>query len=303
MTLLTEQKLKEIEEFRINHNQNKSEHRFVFGLGSGLIYQLGVNWKELVPIIFKTFDNDCLISTVDIPMTVAKEVSKALGKDRMYIDSGGFTLFKEQMKYGENNPEFHKRCERMKAKFLKLLKEIPCKETFELDNEYFRVSEDMLDPKNYCREEVKAITGFYPTPVFKMHQGFEYWKALCESPLYPKLAIGGLAQTRSWNKHNDELKIMMDYARQYNKKVHLLGCQNVEAFKTVQPSTVDYSLHQMAINYEMARKENPHLDFWRDVGAHATLYAFSRAMARDFLYDCFSKSDESYDDEPADIII
>lgn len=266
--------------------------KFVYGLGSGLIYSLGPEWPTVAPKIFKTFDNDCLISTVDMPMTIARMVSNELGKDRIYIDSGGFTLFKDQTKLGSDNPLFHKKCEKMKAKFLKLLKEVPCKETFELDNDYFKVSEDLLDPRNFCREEVKAITGFYPTPVFKMHQGFEYWKALCESPLYPKLAIGGLAQTRSWNLHNEEIKIMMDYARQFDKKVHLLGCQNVEAFKTVQPSTVDYSIFQMAINVGHAKKEHPDLTEWKDIGVHASLYAFSRAKARSFLYECFSKEPE-----------
>lgn len=290
---MTEERLQAIMDFKESRNKNISEHRFVFGLGAGLIYSLGPKWREVTPIICKTFDNDCLISAVDMPMTVANVLSENLGKDRLYIDSGGFTLFKEEKKYGADSPEFHKRCERMKIKYLKILKAIPCKETFELDNEYFRVSDDLLDPRNYCREEAKAITGFYPTPVFKLHQGFEYWKQLCESPLYPKLAIGGLAQTKSWHTHTDELKIMMDYARQFNKKVHLLGCQNVEAFKTIQPSTVDYSIHHMAINYEFARKERPDLDIWRDIGPHASLYAFTRAMSRDFLYDCFSKSDES----------
>ena len=270
-------------------NLPKQERKLVFGLGAGLIYGLGYNWKEKLPALLKTFPNDFLVSTVDIPMTVIKIIGENVDADRIYIDSGGFTLFKTESKLGKDNPEFHKECNRMRNKFLKILSCIRCKECFELDNEYFRVDEDLLSPRNYCREEIKEKTGFYPTPVFKMHQGFEYWKRLCESDLYPKLAISGLAQTKSWNTHTEELKNMMDYARQFNKKVHLLGCQNVEAFKSIQPDTVDYSIFQMAINMSYARQEHPELLEYRELSPHAVCYAVARALARSFLYDCFGK--------------
>jgi hypothetical protein len=149
-----------------------------------------------------------------------------------------------------------------------------------------------MSPKNYCREEVKAITGFYPTPVFKMHQGFEYWKRLCESNLYDKLAIGGLAMTNDWGKYSDEFRKMMNYARDCGKKVHLLGCQNVDTFKTVKPDTIDYSIFQYAINLAHAKKEHPELETYEDLKIHAVLYAFARAKSRSFLYDHFIEGDD-----------
>ena len=168
---------------------------------------------------------------------------------------------------------------------------------FELDNEYFRKDDDLLSPKNYCREEIKALTGFYPTPVFKMHQGFEYWKRLCESDLYDKISIGGLAQTREWNLYRDEFRKMMNYARDCGKKVHLLGCQNVESFKTVKPDTVDYSIFQYAINLAHARQEHPELDTYEDLKIHAVLYAFARAKSRSFLYDNYIAGELENEDD------
>lgn len=271
-------------------------HKLVFGLGSGLIYSSGSKglWKERIPKILNTFDNAVLISTVDTTLGIVKTVYDAVGQDRLYLDSGGFTLFKKQSKL--DKVAFEKECNRMKNKFLKIVSIAKYAEIFELDNEYFRVDEDMLSPRNYCREEVKAITGFYPTPVFKMHQGFAYWKALCECPLYPKLAIGGLAQTRAWNTNRDELRKMMNYARQCGKKVHLLGCQNVETFKFVRPDTVDYSICQYAINMERAKREHPELKEYHEFCHHLSLYAFADAKARSFLYDTFAE-EETADDE------
>ena len=233
-----------------------------------------------------------------MPKCAAKVIYDTVGTDRLYVDSGGFTLYKYQNKMGADSPEFHKACERMKNKYLNLLKVVkPC-ECFELDNEYFRHDEDLLSPKNYCREEIKAITGFYPTPVFKMHQGFEYWKRLCESDLYDKISIGGLAQTREWNLYRDEFRKMMNYARQCGKKVHLLGCQNVESFKTVKPDTTDYSIFQYAINLAHARKEHPELETYEELKIHAVLYAFARAKSRSFLYDNYIDGE----DEEVDIM-
>jgi len=118
-----------------------------------------------------------------------------------------------------------------------------------------------------------------------MHQGFQYWKDLCDSDIYKKLAIGGLAQTRSWDEYRSELAKMLKYAHQKKKKVHLLGCQNVETFKLVKPDTVDYSIFQYAINLAHARKEHPELDSYEELKIHAVLYAFARAKSRSFLYD------------------
>lgn len=276
-------------------------HKLVYGLGGGLVYSCGAKgrWKGVLPKLLATIPNDVLISTVDMSQVAAKVIYECVGTDRLYLDSGGFTLYKHQSKLGDDNPQFHKECERMKNKFLNLLKIIKPKECFELDNEYFRKEVDLLSPKNYCREEVNALTGYYPTPVFKMHQGFEYWKSLCESEIYPRLAIGGLAMTRDWNTCRDELRKMMNYARDCGKKVHLLGCQNVETFKMVKPDSVDYSIFQYAINLAHAKEEHPELELYEDLKIHAVLYAFARAKSRSFLYDhdCSTvNEDESEDD-------
>lgn len=275
----------------------EQSRKLVYGLGGGLVYSCGSKgkWKEVLPKILATVDNTMLISTVDMPKNAAKLIEECIGPERLYIDSGGFTLYKQQTKLGPDNPQFHKECEKMKNKFLNLLRFVKCSECFELDNEYFRVDEDLLSPKNYCREEVKAITGFYPTPVFKMHQGIEYWKRLCESELYDKLAIGGLAMTQDWGKYKDEFRKMMNYARDCGKKVHLLGCQNVDTFKLVKPDTIDYSIFQYAINLAHAKKEHPELNTYEELKIHAVLYAFARAKSRSFLYDHYMGEEDEDD--------
>ena len=262
-------------------------NKLVYGLGAGLIYSCGGKgtWKDRLPQILNSFPNAVLVSTVDMPFNITKEISRIVGKDRLFLDSGGFTLYKNESKLSKEDHE--KLCEKMKRKYLKMCSIAEYYQIFELDNEYFRKEEDLLSPKNFCREEVKEITGMYPTPVFKMHQGFQYWKDLCNSEMYPMLSIGGLAATRAWHTHRDELLKMMNYARQKGKKVHLLGCQNVETFKMVRPDTVDYSIFQYAINLAHARKEHPELDTYEELKIHAALYAFARAKSRSFLYDTF----------------
>lgn len=274
-------------------------HKLVYGLGGGLVYSCGAKgkWRTVLPKLLATIENSVLISTVDMPRNAAKVIYDCVGGDRLYLDSGGFTLYKQQTKLGADNPEFHRKCEAMRKKFLNLLQVVKPTEVFELDNEYFRKDEDMLSPKNYCRQDVYDILGRYPTPVFKMHQGFEYWKRLCESELYDKLAIGGLAMTRDWDKHRDEFRKMMNYARQCGKKVHLLGCQNVETFKTVKPDTVDYSIFQYAINLAHAKKEHPELTTYEDLKIHAVLYAFARAKSRSFLYDTYEENIKEIESE------
>ena len=267
----------------------------VYGLSIGLIYSCGVKglWKERITELLKSTDNPVLITCADCPYTAAQVVSSAVGQDRLYLDSGGYTLWRKQQKMGLDNPEFHKLCNKMKKKFFGLLEVTNPQEIFELDNEYFRKDPDLLSPLNYCRQEVFDAVGFYPTPVFKMHQGFKYWKDLCESPLYPKLSIGGLAATKSWHTNTEEIKIMMQLARQHNKKVHLLGCQNVHAFKAIQPSTVDYSIYQYAINLQRAKREHPELTSYADLKSHTVLYALASANTRSFLYDCYKMGDSS----------
>ena len=272
-------------------------NRLVFGLGAGFCYSCapeGHSYQEYLPKVLSNIENhDILISTVDMPVKMAELIYKEIGTDRLYLDSGGFTLYKDEVKLGSTNPEFHKKCEKMAKKFLGLLKIIKPKQVFELDNEYFRKSEDLLSTDNYLRQEVYDILGFYPTPVFKMHQGFEYWKRLCECSLYPTLSIGGLAQTKSWNTKTEEIKTMVDYARECGKKVHLLGCQNVEAFKTVQPDTVDYSIFQLGINLPKAKKENPTWNGLKEeytkLRHHIVLWALAGAMVRSFLYNSYRK--------------
>ncbi len=279
------------------NNHIKEPNRLVFGLGAGFCYSCapeGHTYQEYLPKVLSNIENhDILISTVDMPVKMAELIYKEIGTERLYLDSGGFTLYKDEVKLGSTNPEFHKKCEKMAKKFLGLLKIIKPKQVFELDNEYFRKNEDLLSTENYLRQEVFDILGFYPTPVFKMHQGFEYWKRLCESELYPTLSIGGLAQTKSWNTKTDEIKTMVDYARECGKKVHLLGCQNVEAFKTVQPDTVDYSIFQLGINLPKAKKENPKWNGLKEeytkLRHHIVLWALAGAMVRSFLYNSYRK--------------
>lgn len=275
----------------------KEPNRLVFGLGAGFCYSCapeGYTYQEYLPKVLSNIENhDILISTVDMPVKMAQLIYEQIGTDRLYLDSGGFTLYKDEVKLGSTNPEFHKKCEKMAKKFLGLLKIIKPKQVFELDNEYFRKSDDLLSTDNYLRQEVYDILGFYPTPVFKMYQGFEYWKRLCECSLYPTLSIGGLAQTKSWNTKTEEIKTMVDYARECGKKVHLLGCQNVDAFKTVQPDTVDYSIFQLGINLPKAKKENPTWNGLKEeytkLRHHIVLWALAGAMVRSFLYNSYRK--------------
>lgn len=292
------------------------KNRLVFGLGAGFCYSCapeGFSYQQYLPKVLSNMENhDILISTVDMPIKMAELIYKEIGTDRLYLDSGGFTLYKDEVKLGSTNPEFFKKCDKMAKKFLGLLKIIKPKQCFELDNEYFldydkeeyndrsfdqlsstEKAFERIKPKHYLRQQVFDILGYYPTPVFKMHQGFEYWKALCDSPLYPTLAIGGLAQTKSWHTKTEEIKIMMDYARECGKKVHLLGCQNVEAFKNIQPDTVDYSIFQLGINLPKAKKENPTWSGLKEeytkLRHHIVLWALAGAMVRSFLYNSYQK--------------
>jgi len=275
-----------------------SKHkRLVLGLvpgGAARWCGPGGEWRKNLPKILKTFENSFLISTASATYVFTEFLYREVGKDRLFLDSGGYSLFVKESKT-EDKEEFSKICENMKKKFLKILSIAEFDTVFELDNEYFRKDEDLLSPRNFCRQEVKDITGSYPTPVFKMHQGFQYWKDLCESELYQTLSIGGLAPTRSWHVHREDLIKMVNYARQCGKKVHLLGCRNVETARAVKPDTVDYDISLFAVNYALARKEHPHLAandpvFYKCMAAHA----FANAKSRSFLYDTM---DEFGDEE------
>lgn len=159
------------------------------GLAGAMIYHCKGNSLEKMLLLQ---DNDYLVSTIYMTAKNIEWLRDTVGSDRLWLDSGGFSLFRKESKLGKDSPEFKKECESMRKKFLRLLQVGGFKMCFELDNEYFRKDDDLLSPKNYLRDEVKAITGYYPVPVFKMHQGFQYWKDLCDSPLYPILSIGGV---------------------------------------------------------------------------------------------------------------
>lgn len=276
------------------------------GLGGGLISSCRSD--KVLEKLLLSHDNDYLISTVDMTSGYIKFLQNVVGGDRLWLDSGGFTLFKKQKALGESNPVFWNECERMKKKFLRFLTMGRFKMCFELDNEYFRHDDDLLSPKNYLREEIKQITGYYPAPVFKMHQGFQYWKDLCDSQLYPLLSIGGLAQGRQWHVYRSELDKMIKYARDKGKYVHLLGCSNVETTRFIMPDSVDFSIFRYAINIEKARNNFlakvksgviiPGPDVYESTGPDLTgripykylsrdtvLYAFAEARAREFLYE------------------
>lgn len=292
----------------------RPKKRLVMGLGGGLVSSCRSD--KVLEKLLLAHDNDYLISTVDMTTGYIKFIQSVVSGDRLWLDSGGFTLFKKQKKLGVDNPLFAAECEKMKKKFMRFLKLGHFKMCFELDNEYFREDEDLLSPKNYLREEIKEITGYYPAPVFKMHQGFQYWKDLCDPPLYPVLSIGGLAQGRQWHVYRPELDKMMKYARDCGKYVHLLGCSNVETTRFIMPDSVDFSIFRYAINIEKARnnfmkKINegeiiPGEDVYESAGKDLSgripykylsrdivLYAFADARAKEFLYE--KQNDEMID--------
>lgn len=292
----------------------RPKKRLVMGLGGGLVSSCRSD--KVLEKLLLAHDNDYLISTVDMTTGYIKFIQSVVSGDRLWLDSGGFTLFKKQKKLGVDNPLFAAECEKMKKKFMRFLKLGHFKMCFELDNEYFREDEDLLSPKNYLREEIKEITGYYPAPVFKMHQGFQYWKDLCDSPLYPVLSIGGLAQGSQWHVYRPELDKMMKYARDCGKYVHLLGCSNVETTRFIMPDSVDFSIFRYAINIEKTRnnfmkKINegeiiPGEDVYESAGKDLSgripykylsrdivLYAFADARAKEFLYE--KQNDEMID--------
>lgn len=268
--------------------------KLVLGLGETLLWQIRRDFpeserKNVYERVISCFDNDFLIATTDMTFASIDAFVRINCPDRIYLDSGGFTLYRQEKKYGPSSPIFKQKCEHMRKKFLSILGKLKVKECFELDNEYFRVDEDILSPRNYLREDVKKITGYYPTPVFKLHQGFEYWKKLCECDLYPRISVGGLAQTCEWHTIIDELRLMVRYAHLCGKKVHLLGCQNVSVFKNAGPDSVDYNVCQFALNMAHARKMNPELKTIQELYKHVSMYGIARGICKSFLYNSTQK--------------
>ena len=287
-----------------------SKHRLVMGIGPGMAYSLPGNprnpdeyvpdaWEKVLPWL----DHDILVSAQYGAPQAIKAMQKVWDpKEHLFVDSGGFTLYRKQLKMGFDNPEFKKICDQAARTFFRFITKVTPKVCFELDNEHFRADEDMLSPRNYLRQEVKDILGYYPVPVFKMHQGFEYWKALCDSDLYPRLSIGGFAATGDWHTMIPEVRTMMLYARAKGKWVHLLGCANLAAFRAIQPDSVDYNIHQLGLNIIDARTEHPELTDdlpWREVMHQVALWSVTRAVCRSHYYDGFREIEE--DDESESI--
>lgn len=160
-----------------------------------------------------------------MPSTIYTLTSEVIGKDRIYIDSGGVTLFKNEVKMGKDSPEFHKKCERMRTKFLELLKAVPCKEAFELDNEYFRRILIYCLPGIIAAKKSRRSPGFIRPPFSKyirdLNIGRPYASLICipNSPL-----VASPKQNHGINT-TMKLKVMKDLVRARGKKVHLLGCQ------------------------------------------------------------------------------
>ena len=288
----------------------KKPHRLVIGTNGGWTGALMGNrhdpdqfvpdvWEKILPVM----GHDMLISAWYGDNRMIEAMNKVWPtEEHLYVDSGGYTLYRKQMKMGFDNPEFIKLCHQARRKLLRFLSKVRPKAVFELDNEHFRVDEDMLSPRNYLRQEVKDILGYYPVPVFKMHQGFEYWKALCDSDLYPRLSIGGFAATGDWHTMIPEVRTMMLYARAKGKWVHLLGCANLAAFRAIQPDSVDYNIHQLGLNIIDARTEHPELTDdlpWREVMHQVGLWSIARAVCRSHYYDGFREIEE--DDESESI--
>lgn len=281
----------------------KVQHRLVIGTNNGWTSALAGNshdpdnyvpdvWEKLLPYV----GHDMLVSAYYGDKQLIKAMKKYWPpEEHLYVDSGGYTIYRKELKLGSGHPEIKRMCEYAKKRLLNFLKETKPKEVFELDNEYFRVDEDLLSPKNYLREEIKELTGKYPIPVFKMHQGFSYWKALCDSDMYPKLAIGGFAMTKEWHTRINEVRIMVAYARTKGKWIHLLGCANVAAFRLVQPDSVDYSAYQLGINVNQGRMEHPEWPRdkpWGEMKQTFALYGMASALCRSHYYDGFAQTDD-----------
>lgn len=259
----------------------------VFGVGSGFLYSGGFSKDTQALIkIFDYLGAPILVSASGVPNNAVEFVYDAVGSERLYFDSGAFTLLKRQ---GKDTPEqFAKRAKATKRSYLTKLKLAKFKQVFEMDNDFFKVDDDLLSPKNFLREEAAEILGYYPTPVFKLHQGMEYWKALCESKEYPTIAIGGLAPTRSWGEHKETLIPMVAYARSCGKKIHTLGCANVDVIRHVKPDSTDFNIFVFAKAIEAIRKRYPTEPMDARLKLELVKWCAADAKAREFLYKSLS---------------
>lgn len=274
-----------------NGDEATERKHMVFGLDptllSNLYFDRVPDWHISARKVLQSFNNPVLLAATTTSSRVAKFVWDCVGKERFYLDSGGYYLYKKQMEWGSDNPEFKSRCEKMKRNYLRLLNVAPPVECFELDNDYFKKNDDLLSDENFLRREIYQILGYYPTPVFKMHQGFEYWKALCDCDKYPKLSVGGLAHINGWKLYGEELKIMVDYAHSKGKKVHFLGGRNLKTFRMCKPDTIDYSIFFLQVCVDKFKAEHPELvdKPFKQIKIHLALWAFALAMRDRYMYD------------------
>ena len=277
----------DIDELGTQTNRKK----MVFGLDPTLLYNLALpgskDWKTPAAKVLKHFNNPVLVAASGVSANFTKWLHSIVGTERLYIDSGGYNLYRKQLRMGADSAEFKKCCEKMKNNFLRIINAVRPVECFELDNDYFKKSDDLLSDDNFLRKEVYQILGYYPTPVFKMHQGFEYWKALCDSPKFPKLSIGGLAHINGWKLYGEELKVMVDYAHTKGKKVHFLGGRNLKTFRMCKPDTIDYCIFFLQICFDKLRQEHPELNDapFPKRKIHLGLWAFALALRDRYMYD------------------
>lgn len=64
------------------------------GLGGGLV--CSCRSDKVLEKLLLAHDNDYLISTVDMTAGYIKFIQTVVGGDRIWLDSGGFTLFKNR---------------------------------------------------------------------------------------------------------------------------------------------------------------------------------------------------------------
>lgn len=265
----------------------------VFGIGGGLMYSGGFP-KDTTALrkILDYLEGPILLSPAGVSNYAVEFAYDAVGEDRLYFDSGAFTLMKRESK--DTPEQFVARARSLKRSYLNKLKLAKFRCVFEMDNDLFKVDDDLLSPRNFLREEAAEILGYYPTPVFKLHQGLDYWKALCMSPHYPTLAIGGLAPTRSWGEHRDVLIPMVAYARSCGKKIHTLGCANVDIIRHVKPDSTDFNIFVFGKAIDAIRKVYPTEPLDTNLKLELAKWCVADAKAREFLYK--SLTDEVVED-------
>lgn len=256
----------------------------VFGFGGGMVYSSGFpKDTSLLKGILDFLEAPVLVSAAaGTSNDSIKFIYEHVGQERFFFDSGAYTLLKRQKK--DTPEQFVKRCKSTARSYLHKLTIAKYAQVFEMDNDYFKVDDDLLSPKNFLREQAAEILGRYPTPVFKLHQGFDYWKRLCESPLYPTLAIGGLAPTRSWGSHRDTLIPMVAYARSCGKKIHTLGCANVDIIRHIKPDSTDFNIFVFAKGIAAIRKDYPDDPLDKELRYKLVKWCAADAKARECLY-------------------